>query len=365
MIRKSVILLAVLILLTLSGCPEISNTPFSYDPDPVDDPASLPDPAESLYIVANIGGAIYGFDSSDPQSYTIIATDASIEEYFSEIRISQDLNYLLYARNNGTQTDLVLLNIPTTEITVIATDIVSNESEIIDNDNIQYSHNGEIIRFNIPAGTYTILVEDSVYNCNHGGQISPDGSRLVFKNQDPSQHEFATIAWSDNIPANSCDSIVNYSGTIYLVESFYFNWRDDNRVILKTNPGLSYRLSQQTLDTGEMLPPALLSSGGENLYFEKIIISPNKEKLLIYGHTGLYMLDLLITTEISGTIEPVEIYSSSYATKYAAFGSTSQSFVVGTENWMGIYNTQGLQKTNASVENILGDFGRLYALDCR
>ena len=167
---------------------------------------------------------------------------------------------------------------------------------------------------------------------------------MVFKNQDPSQHEFATIAWSDNIPANSCNFIVNYSGTIYLTQSFYFNWRDNNRVILKTNPGPSYRLSQQTLDTGVMLSPAELSFGGENIYFEKIIISPYKENLLIYGHNGLFMLDLLTTLEITGTIEPVEIYSSSFITKYAAFGSSSQSFVVGTSNWMGIYNTQGLQK---------------------
>jgi len=365
MIRKSAFILIVVAVLIFSGCPEISDIQFDYDPDPVDDSVVLPNPAEDLYIAANIGGTIYGFDSNDPQSYTILATDASTGEYFSEIRISQSLEYLLYARDNGVQTDLVIFNIPTAEITVIATDITSNESEFINNDNIQYSHGGEIIRFNITAGTSIILVEDSVYNCNHGGQVSPDGNKLVFKNQDPSQHEFATIAWSDNIPANSCNSIVNYSGTIYLAESFYFNWRDDNRVILKTNPGLSYRLSQQTLDTGVMLSPAVISSGGEDIYFEKIIISPDKKNLLIYGHNSLDMLDLLTTIDITGTIEPVEIYSSSFITKYAAFGSSSESFVVGTDNWMGIYNTEGLQKTNASIENILGDYGSLYALHCR
>ncbi len=364
MIKKSAILLTVLIMFTLLGCPDVNDTEFSYDPDPVDDPTVLPSPAEDLYIVANIGGEIYGFDSSDPLSYTKLATDASIEEYFSEIRISPNLEYLLYARDNSSQSDLVLVNLLTDDVTVITADIASNESEFIDNDYIQYSTGGRIRKFNITTGADTILVSNDALNCNHGGQVSPDGNELVFKNQDPSQSEFATIAWSDNIPTTSADSIISYSGTILLEESFDFTWRDDNRVIFKPNPGSSYRLFEKTLGS-VLLPPALLSNNGTDVNFEKLIISPDKENLLIYGLNGLYMLDLVITTEISGTIEPAEIYTSDDATKFAAFGSNSLSFVVGTENWMGIYNTEGLEKTNVSIENIFGDSGTLYALHCR
>lgn len=76
-------------------------------------------------------------------------------------------------------------------------------------------------------------------------------------------------------------------------------------------------------------------------------------------------MNLLNLDVIAGDLEPKKIYSSSNVTKYAAFGSESKSFVVGTSNWMGIYNTEGLQKTNASISNILGDYGTLYALHCR
>ncbi len=364
MIRKSVFLIALVIILVFTGCPEINDQEFSLDPDPVEDPSSLPSPAEDLYIVANIGGTIYGFNSSDPLSYTILASDASIEDYFSEIRISPNLEQLLYARDNGSQSDLVLVNLLTDDVTVITADIASNESEFIDNDNIQYSTGGRIRKFNISSGFDTVLVSNAALNCNHGGQVSSNGNKLVFKNQDPSQSEFATIAWSDNIPTTSADTILSYSGSILLEESFYFTWRDNNRVIFKPTPGTSYRLFEKTLGS-DLLPPALLSDNGTDVNFEKLIISPDKENLLIYGLNGLYMLDLLTTIDITGTIEPVEIYTSADATKYAAFGSNSLSFVVGTENWMGIYNTEGLEKTNVSIENIFGDFGTLYALHCR
>ncbi len=366
MIRKSLILSAVILILLLPGCPEVNDTSFSYDPDP-GTVTSLPDPSENLYIVANIDGKIAGFYSSDPQNYTIFTEDASTEENYSDIRISPDLHHILYAKINGTQKDLVLFNVQTSEKTIVAADIESNESEFIDNDDIQYSTGGRIRRFHIPTGVETLLVTNTALNCNHGGQISPDGNRIIFKDQDPNPdpNNYATIAWADNIPTDSCDSIISYSGEIELAEPFYFNWRDNNRVIFKPNPGLAYRLTEKTMGVN-MFQPAVLSSSGENIYFKKIVISPDKENLLIYGHNGLYMLNLLATTEITGTIEPEEIYNSSlFITKYAAFGSESKSFVVGTSNWMGIYNTEGLQKTNASISNILGDYGTLYALHCR
>lgn len=53
--------------------------------------------------------------------------------------------------------------------------------------------------------------------------MSPDGNKLVFKDQDPNQHEKATIAWSDihEIPATSYISVDCYEDEIYLPESFF------------------------------------------------------------------------------------------------------------------------------------------------
>lgn len=376
MIRKSLILLAIILILLLPGCPEVNDTSFSYDPDPVDDSITLPDPAEDLYIIANIYngdnlGKIVAFWSSNPLEYVTLAEDASTEEYFSKIRISQDLKYLLYTRVNNTRKDLVLLNIVTSVKTVIAENIASNESEFIDNNSFHFSLDGDIRKFNIlTMADPPRLVHISELNCNHGGQVSPDGNKLVFKDQDPNQHEKATIAWSDihEIPATSYISVDCYEDEIYLPESFFFNWRDNNRVLFKPNPGLSYKLSQYQLEVEfqeEKLTTARLSLEGENVYFKGIVISPDKKNLLIYGYNGLYLLNLLNLDVIAGDLEPKKIYSSSNVTKYAAFGSESKSFVVGTSNWMGIYNTEGLQKTNASISNILGDYGTLYALHCR
>lgn len=154
MIRKSLILLAIILILLLPGCPEVNDTSFSYDPDPVDDSITLPDPAEDLYIIANIYngdnlGKIVAFWSSNPLEYVTLAEDASTEEYFSKIRISQDLKYLLYTRVNNTRKDLVLLNIVTSVKTVIAENIASNESEFIDNNSFHFSLDGDIRKFNI------------------------------------------------------------------------------------------------------------------------------------------------------------------------------------------------------------------------
>ena len=376
MIRKSIIpvFIVSLLMFVLAGCPEITDPSFSYDPDPVEDPSALPTPAEDLYIIASVDGiggevtgkgSIIGFRVSNALDYKVFTNEAAIEDSFSSIRISPDLKYILYAKINGAQRDLTLLNVVTMEEVCIAPGIASNESEFIDNNTLQYSNGGRIRSYTISTGVETILVTSSALNCNHGGQVSPDGNRLIFKDQDPSQNEYATIALADTIPTDSCNSVLSYSGEIELVEPFYFCWRDNGKAIFKPNPGLAYRLNEKTVGVN-MLPPAVLSANGENVYFEKLAISPDKKNLLIYGYNGLYILDLLANADITGTVEPEEIYySPQFITKYTSFGSESKSFVVGTLKWMGIYNTEGLQKTNASISDIFGDYGTLYALHCR
>ena len=48
------------------------------------------------------------------------------------------------------------------------------------------------------------------------------------------------------------------------------------------------------------------------------------------------MVDLTSIDRLSGDIEPVEVYySTEIITRFAAFGSESQSFVVATDEWVG------------------------------
>lgn len=389
MIKKSAVLLTVFLLLFLSGCPEGGNTEFTYDPDPIENPTDdpsetvIPAPAEDLYIVANVAGKIAGFQSSAPEDFAILAEDASTEERYSEIRISPDLKNLLYARVNGTQKDLVLLNLdlPVSETNpaVIQLDVESNESEFIDDNRIIFSDNGSIYVYEIGSsapGNPSVIIPHLPNRCNHWMQLSPDLSKIVFKDQDASSTSSAVHAWT---PANFGTSTTTFtpittyadneegSDPVGLYDSFFYSWRNNSTVIFKMSPGSSSALFEMDLDTtGAYLTSAVLRNGITKAVFEKLLVSPNGQNLLIYSYNGLYRLDLVTNTVISGTIQVDEIYHSPiYDTKYAAFGSNSLSFVVGTSNWMGIYNTEGLARTNVSIENVIGDEGTLYALHCR
>ena len=375
MIKNSVTFLAVLILLTLSGCPELINTPFSYDPDPIDPSVTLPDPAEDLYIIANVDGTIYGIDSSDPLSYRALATDANIEENFSEIRISPDKTYILYA---NVSKDLVLLNISDPETPVLAavidTNIESNESEFIDNTRVFYTSHGSIRVYEIaiPSVAQYTLIQQQPNRCNHVAQLSPDKDKIVYKDQWTTTNLGGFHYWSPvvlGVESTEGTVIFPYGSSMDLYEPFYYCWRDNDRVIFKYEPGGTSALYENNVTSG-VSTNALLRQSGVDILFEKLKIFPNtndptRMNLLIYGGNSLFMLDLPTDTAINGIIEVSEIYSSLYKTKYAAFGSNSESFVVGTNNWMGIYNTVGLGKTNVSIENVFGDFGTLYALHCR
>lgn len=373
MINKSAIFLAVFILLILSGCPEVNDTPFSYDPDPVDDLSVLPSPSEDLFIVANVSGTIYGFYSSDPYNRATLATDASTEENFSEIRISGNLEFLLYATGNR---DLKLLNVSNPENpvleTVLDSNIQSNESEFIDESKLFYTRGGSIRYYNISqGGSSSILIpQQAASRCNHWAKISPDKNRMIFKDQIASVTDEAFHSWSPVVLGDKslvCNDIISYDGNnnpVGLYDSFFYVWKDNDTVIFKRDPGFTSKLYVRNIINGSYSTSATLQSRDTNIQFKKLLISPDRTNLLIYGSNGVYMIDLE-TQVLSGNIEPSEAFVSPYSTKYAAFGSGSQSFVIGTDNWMGVYNTEGFQKTNVSIEKFLGDYGILYALHCR
>jgi len=373
--KKRALIPVVCLFLVFSSCYDAGPSEFSPDPDPIENPAAVPGPAEDLYIVANVAGKIAGFRSSAPEAFVILTGDASTEPHFSEIRISADLKHLLYARETGTRKDLVLLNLESQNLTVIAENIQSNESEFIDDNSFFYSDGGSIRVFNIETESEYVLVPHQENRCNHWAQISPDLNRIVFKDQDAtsSAQEVFFHAWSPielGGRSDICNEFLEYQNPdlppVDLYESFYYNWRDNKTIIFKNSPGVSKRVYEKNVVDGTYSTHTTVESNGAVAFFEKLLISPDKENLLLYGDKGLYRIDLVINSALSGTLEIDEVYRSPlYNTKYAAFGSGSLSFVVGTPDWMGVYNTEGLERTSVSIENVIGEEGTLYALHCR
>ncbi len=365
--------LFVISILLFASCPTDSNSNFTYDPDPAGTEEILDSPDEDLYIIANIDGKIYGFYSSKPEDYKELASDACTDTYYSNMRISDDLNYLLFAKNNGTAKDLVLKNLNTGVETILASGVASNESEFIDNDSVIFTDDGYIDVYNVGETAYTLVPHED-YRCNHWGMLSPELDKIVFKEQDWRQEEVALHAYT-YITLGQSNAAVNeiteyYSDTydtpVDLYDSFFYCWRDNDSVIFKNKPGDTNRLYEKNVETNSYRTSAQLVLDGMDALFTELVISPNRENLLMYGHYGVYLIDLVSNSILTGTLEPIEVYTStSYKTLYAAFGSDSGSFVLGTENWIGIYNTDGAAKTNVSLSDVIGDYGTLYALYCR
>ncbi len=371
----------ILVIFLYTGCPTDSNTIISYDPDPVDDITLLEDPEEVLYVVVNIDGTIYGFSTdSDPtvtSSYEMLATDSSTEEKYANIRISDDLKYLLYARVNGDQIDLVLRDIEMDDDVFVAPDVASNESEFIDNNTIFYTDDGYLYIYNVGDSSRTLIIPHQVNRCNHWAQISPSLDKMVYKDQDPYQSKLAIHSYTEidleNIPVGGftdVNDIISYDGitsevSVNLYDPFYYSWRNNDSVIFKNKPGNTSILFEKNITTRTEMSYASIEIDSNEALFSKVLVSPDKSTLLLYGHYGVYLIDLEENEKMTGTIEPVELYTSlSYSTEYASFGTQSGSFVLGTDNWIGIYNTAEASKTNISVSDIW-ELGTLYAVYCR
>ena len=379
MFRKSAFLL-LLIPVLLAGCADLTDGNMSYDPDPQDGTVQLANPDEALYVVVNVSldgitGSIIAAWTDDPENtYTILVSDACIQGKYAEIRLSPNRENLLYARMMDGQADLVLYNIDSGSSTVLFENIKSNESEFINNDSILFSDDGVLKVYKISDGTAQVLVPRWDSRCNHWPQISPNLDKVIYKDQNPNVTDEAHHAWSSVVlgqSSDNCNEISVYTGDDYpvgLYDSFFYNWLDNSNVIFKNKPGITNCIFGINVDDSSSVLSASIASGGNEVRLEKILVSPDKETLLIYGNYGVYTLDLVNQGLSSGAVAVEELYYEDYQlfkTLFAAFGSQSKSMVVGTSNWIGVYNVDSLEKTNVSLGYMLGDRGILYGLHCR
>lgn len=368
-------------ILLFTACPNESSTDVNYDPDPANVEDVLTTPDEDLYIIANIDGTIYGFntnaDPADLTSYSILAEDADTEEKYANIRISDDLRYLLYAKVNGTATDLVLKDLESDTVVFSEPDVASNESEFIDNDSIYYTDDGYLYIYNIGDSSRTLLIPHQTNRCNHWSQISPDLGRMAYKDQNPEQDDLSVHSYTEidinDIPSGGfteVEDILSYDGItsevpVDLYDSFFYNWRNNDSLIFKNKPGSTNVLFEKNVDTDSVMTYAFIEVNSTEALFSKVTISPDKNTLLLNGNAGVYLIDLEVKTQMTGTIKPTVLYTSlNYDTLYSAFGVESKSIVLGTENWIGVYNVSGAEKTEISVGDVW-ELGTLYSLYCR
>jgi len=375
MIIKRILFLFFLILLCISCKNSVLDLNVDVtDPDP-QDIGNLLEIPEDVFLAVNINGKIVGFDSRDPLHDSILAENASTDQRYSNIKISADCKYLLYSKKNNTVVDLVIknLNDENADEIVVQNNISSNESGFLTSDIIYYSYSGNIYSYEISSEIKSRLVPHMANRCNHFPVFSPDKSKLVFKDQDTSKDDIATHAWSTIIDfkteTSDYNSILPYqdyngSNPVNLYDDFYYSWRDNDHVIFKSMPGLTYKLMEQDLVTiGSQPTNANIQYNNNNVLFDKILISPDNSKLLLYGYKGVYLIDLTVEESMTGIIEAEQLYySTNIQTQFGIFSSDSQYVLVATNSWIGLYDCDSLNKTLFSFSDYLDDDTFIYAL---
>ena len=232
-----------------SGLDGDALVPDYSDPDPINinDGTTTPTAPADLEIAVNIDGEIRFFNADNPSGYTLLASDASVDPYFEDILLSEDKEYLLYV---NTEKDLILFDINNKGVNaVLQEDVSCNETQFIDSDNIQFSHSSNIYCYTISTDSSYVMIDDPVLYCNHGAVVSPDGTKIVFKNQDPNQEAFAVYAWAEVTGATvaTCKYLGDYTGDIDLFELFEFIWIDNETIFMKPNAELNNRIKAYNL----------------------------------------------------------------------------------------------------------------------
>ena len=371
-----IIKVSILIMLSLSflscinngqdGATTGVNSPDYTDPDPIltEELATTPKSPSSVFIAVNINGEIRGFYADSPADYTIIVSDACTEEGFEQFCLSDDKKYLLYVDNYK---DLLLYDLQNSNVAASLHENLSyNEIQFINDDQIQYCDNGNIYCYTITTGLKYEMVDDPVLNCNHGAVVSPDGTKIVFKNQNPSQTNFASYAWTEvtGETVSSCHYLGDYIGDIDLSDYFEFVWVSDEHLLLKPDAGSNNYI--KSYNFSESIPLLMnLSSDSSNVQYSEITISNDLSKLSIYGLFGLYQVDLT-SLVFDSSIELNEIYTSEVVTtKFAAYSAGSNYLVAATSGCIGVYESGSLKQTDFDSTKIISEGETIYFLDCK
>ena len=315
-------------------------------------------------MAVSVDGEIRLFQADKPVDYSVVSTNVCTDPYFNEIILSDDKKYLLYV---NTDKDLFLLNIETNAGNTVCEGISCNETQFINNDNIQYSNGGDIYCYTISTDSTYPMIASADYHCNHGAVVSPDGSKIVFKDQVPTQNSEAVYAWAEvtGESVSTCTYLGKYEGFINLLELFEFIWIDNDTIFMKPETGLNNRiLAFHDLDNPAPLS-ANTDSDGTIVNFTELIISNDRTKICVFGSYGLYQVDPR-TVDLSSSFAVDEIYKSEIVTtKFAAYSADSDHLVVATDSCIGIYEAETLKQTDFDSTKIIGEGETLYALDCK
>ena len=334
------------------------------DPDPLTEEEALtaPKAPASLMVFANIDGEIRSFQANAPEAAAVIVTDASTEKYFEEFKLSDDGHYLLYVNTDG---ELILIDLISSAAPItLEQSVLSSESQFIDNDRLQYSTGGDIYCYQISTGYKYAMINDPDLFCNHGAIVSPDGTKLVFKNQDPSQSEIAIYAWAE-VTGDTVTSCTQLGTTenIALLELLDFMWIDNYTIFMKPFAGVNTRIKTFTINSSVQFD-ANVALDNSIVQFTSLNISNDRSKLCVFGSFGCYQVDLS-SLDLESQIEVDEIYTSSIIkTEFADYSNDSKYLVVSTSGCIGIYEAATLRQTDFESREIISEGETLYYLCC-
>ena len=339
------------------------------DPDPLseDELLTAPEAPSSLFVLVNIDGEIRSFFSNAPNDYTVIVNDASTDDYFGKFKLSDDRKYLLYV---NTYNNLILNNISDPADSILLQENVScNEMQFFTKDGIsklQYSHDGEIICYNISNGSSYPMVEDSELFCNHGAVVSPSGNKIVFKDQNPEQTEYAVFAWAEVADTTvTTSTLLGNTEDIELLELPEFTWINSDTIFYKPLAGVNTRLKAYKINELEALMDAPLFSGGSVISFSNIVIDGNLSRICIYGSLGLYQIEMSSIDFSNNQIDIDVIYVSEIVkTKFADYSKDSKYLVSATDACINIYEAETMKQTNFDYAQVINDGETLLYLCC-
>ena len=334
------------------------------DPDPLteDEALTAPKAPASLTVFVNIDGEIRSFQADAPEDAFVVVTDASTEKYFEEFKLSDDGHYLLYVNADG---DLILINLISSAAPInLQQNISSSEIQFIDNDSLQYSYGGDIYCYQISTGYKYVMINSPDLFCNHGAIVSPDGTKIVFKNQDPSQSEIAIYAWAE-VTGDTVTSCTQLGTTedIALLELLDFMWIDNYTIFMKPFAGVNTRIKTFTINSSVQFD-ANVALDNSVVQFTNLNISDDRLKLCFYGSFGCYQVDVS-TLDLESQIEVDEIYTSSIIkTEFADYSIDSKYLVVSTSGCIGIYEAETLRQTDFESWEVISEGETLYYLCC-
>lgn len=372
---KRLTLALIVLFAVLVACEyDTGSYEFNPDPDPVK-PASVAPP--DVNLVVNVDGEIRTFNALDPASYQVIPGNAVTDSPDSRVDVTADGRYVAY--NSADESELVVYDTETESLATPASEI-TNEFLFVENGNLVFSTNGNIHDYELASGTSRRLVDASGFGCDHYPVFTPDTTRFAFKNHPPGSDPEVSYGTYGEPDGETYEKLflLDEAVDIRLSDDLCINWLNTDtktsahHLILKHKPNITNEVVTFDFTAGDPDGVAfwtVRNEDGAMLYFTKMIASPDLSKLLFYGSKAVHILDVANAVFADGSVTATTVYEhDGFTTDHAAFTPDSRYFAVATNNWMGIYDAETLEKTSFDYSSVVGEESRtagntIYSLD--